>query len=54
LARWENRIRVKVPIARLWGCRTFAELAEVGWQVASEERTVRRDAGRQALRHLAG
>jgi aryl carrier-like protein len=54
LARWENRIGVKVPIARLWGCRTFADLAEVGWQVVSEERTVRRDAGRQALCYLAG
>jgi aryl carrier-like protein len=54
LARWQNRIRVKVPIERLWGCQTFAELAEAGWQVASEERPVERDVGRQALRHLAG
>jgi NAD(P)-dependent dehydrogenase (short-subunit alcohol dehydrogenase family)/aryl carrier-like protein len=53
LARWENHIRVKVPIARLWGCRTFAELAEVGWQVVTEQRSVRRDAGPQALRYLA-
>jgi acyl transferase domain-containing protein len=54
LARWQNRIRAKVPIARLWGCRTFADLAEVGWQVVTEQRSVERDAGRQALRYLAG
>jgi acyl transferase domain-containing protein len=59
LARWENRIRVKVPITRLWGCRTFAELAEAGWQVvmeqrATEQRATEDDAGRQALRYLAG
>jgi aryl carrier-like protein len=53
LARWESRIRAKVPITRLWGCRTFADLAEAGWQVVTEERT-ERDAGRQALRYLAG
>jgi acyl carrier protein len=59
LARWENRIRVKVPITRLWGCRTFAELAEAGWQVVTEQRLIEHratehDAGRQALRYLAG
>jgi len=54
LARWEGRIRAKVPIARLWGCRTFADLAEVGWQVVDEERTAERDVGRRALRYLAG
>jgi acyl transferase domain-containing protein len=54
LARWQNRVRVKVPIARLWGCRTFADLAEVGWQVVNEERAIERDVGRQALRYLAG
>jgi acyl transferase domain-containing protein/aryl carrier-like protein len=54
LARWQNRIRVKVPIERLWGCRTFADLAEAGWQVASGERPPGCDLGRQALRHLAG
>ncbi|MEU8263747.1 SDR family NAD(P)-dependent oxidoreductase [Micromonospora sp. NPDC048999] len=53
-ARWEKRIRVKVPITRLWGCRTFAELAEVAWQVVNEEHAVAQDAGRLALRHLAG
>ncbi|MFD2762595.1 type I polyketide synthase [Micromonospora eburnea] len=51
LARWEKRNRMKVPITRLWGCRTFAELAEVGWQVLNEERA---DAGSLALRYLAG
>jgi acyl transferase domain-containing protein/aryl carrier-like protein len=54
LARWEGRIRAKVPIARLWGCRTFADLAEVGWQVVNDERTAERDVGRRALRYLAG
>ncbi|MEV4313140.1 SDR family NAD(P)-dependent oxidoreductase [Actinocrispum sp. NPDC049592] len=54
LARWENRIRVKVPITRLWGRRTFADLAEAGWQVVTEQRDAERDAGRQALRYLAG
>ncbi|HEY3872692.1 MAG TPA: SDR family NAD(P)-dependent oxidoreductase [Actinocrinis sp.] len=54
LARWEGRIRAKVPIARLWGCRTFADLAEVGWQVVNEGRTAERDVGRRALRYLAG
>jgi acyl transferase domain-containing protein/aryl carrier-like protein len=54
LARWENRIGTRVPIARLWGCRTFAELAEAGWAVVTEERTVRHDAGSRALRYLAG
>jgi acyl transferase domain-containing protein/aryl carrier-like protein len=54
LARWQHRIGVAVPIARLWGCRTFTDLAEVGWQVVTEERTVERDAGRRALRYLAG
>jgi aryl carrier-like protein len=53
LARWENRIGVKVPIARLWGCRTFVDLAGVGWQVVNE-RTVERDAAGSALRYLAG
>jgi hypothetical protein len=43
-----------VPIARLWGCGKFTDLAEVGWQVVNEDRTVERDAGRRALRYLAG
>ena len=54
LARWESRIRTKVPISRLWSCRTFADLAEVGWQVVNEQRTAERDVGRRALRYLAG
>ncbi|CAM3846072.1 SDR family NAD(P)-dependent oxidoreductase [Kibdelosporangium persicum] len=54
LKRWESRIRVKVPITRLWGCRTFAELAEAGSRVVGEQRAIERDAGRQSLRHLGG
>ncbi|OLR93053.1 SDR family NAD(P)-dependent oxidoreductase [Actinokineospora bangkokensis] len=55
LARWGNRIGVKVPIARLWGCRTFTDLAEAGWAVVREVGApAGPEAAAQALRHLAG
>jgi acyl transferase domain-containing protein len=50
VARWERGLRAKVPITRLWGCRTIGELTDAGWHVVEEER----DAGARALRHLAG
>jgi acyl transferase domain-containing protein/acyl carrier protein len=54
VSRWERRLRTKVPISRLWGCRTIAELADAGWHVVQEDRAAERDAGAQALRYLAG
>lgn len=54
VSRWQRRLRVKVPMARLWGCRTIGELADAGWHVVQEDQAAERDVGAHALRYLAG
>ncbi|MGW6859977.1 SDR family NAD(P)-dependent oxidoreductase [Streptomyces xanthophaeus] len=54
VARLEQALHVKVPLAEFWGCTTVGELVEVGWGSVPRQPEEEGDAGQEALRHLAG
>lgn len=54
VVRLESTLRLKLPVADLWGCTTLADLAEVCWGIAGAHPSEDADAAEEALRYLAG
>ncbi|WP_225638519.1 type I polyketide synthase [Streptomyces solaniscabiei] len=54
VVRLESALRLKLPMADLWGCTTLSDLAHVCWAAAGAQRTDDGDGAEEALRYLAG
>ncbi|UXY30492.1 SDR family NAD(P)-dependent oxidoreductase [Streptomyces sp. HUAS TT20] len=54
VVRLEGALRLKLPMADLWGCSTLADLADVCRASAGAQRTDDGDGAEEALRYLAG
>ncbi|MFE2152602.1 SDR family NAD(P)-dependent oxidoreductase [Streptomyces lavendulae] len=54
VARIEQELQVKVPLAQFWGSSTVGELVDVGWASVPPQPEEEADAGQEALQHLAG
>ncbi|MEU0850822.1 SDR family NAD(P)-dependent oxidoreductase [Streptomyces flaveolus] len=54
VVRLESALRLKLPMAELWGCTTLSDLAHVCWAAAGAQRTDDGDGAEEALRYLAG